>query len=58
VHHGLDRILLSRVLEATGSNLQEATRRLGISRQTLRRRLSELGLHLSRRLEADEGDPS
>jgi DNA-binding NtrC family response regulator len=57
-HRRLDRVLLPRVLGATGGNQLEASRRLGIARQTLRRRLRELGLHLTRRLEADEGDPS
>jgi two-component system nitrogen regulation response regulator GlnG len=57
-HLRLDGVLLPRALEATGGNQQEAARRLGIARETLRRRLRELGLHLSRRLEADEGDPS
>jgi two-component system nitrogen regulation response regulator GlnG len=57
-HHRLDRVLLPRVLEATGGNQQEASRRLGIARETLRRRLRELGIHLTRRFEADEGDPS
>jgi DNA-binding NtrC family response regulator len=42
----------------SSGNQQEAARRLGVARQTLRRRLTELGLHLTRRLEADEGDPS
>jgi two-component system nitrogen regulation response regulator GlnG len=53
-HRRLDRVLLPRALEATGGNQQEAARRLGISRETLRRRLRELGLHRTRRLEADE----
>src|SRR5262245_19022812 len=57
-HRRLDRVLLPRVLEATGGNQQEAARRLGIARETLRRRLRELGIHLTRRFEADEGDPS
>jgi two-component system nitrogen regulation response regulator GlnG len=57
-HRGLDRVLLPRLLDATGGNQYEAARRLGIARATLRRRLRELGLHLSRRFEADEGDPS
>jgi two-component system nitrogen regulation response regulator GlnG len=56
-HHRLDRLLLPRVLEATGGNQYEAARRLGIARETLRRRLRELGLHLTRRFEA-EGDES
>jgi two-component system nitrogen regulation response regulator GlnG len=57
-HRRLDRVLLPRVLEATGGNQLEAARRLGVARETLRRRLRELGLHLTRRLEEgmrDEG---
>ena len=49
-HSRLDRVLLLRALEATGGNQQEAARRLGLARQTLRRRLTELGLHVIRRL--------
>jgi len=55
-HRRLDRVLLPRVLEASGGNQQEAARRLGIARETLRRRLRKLGLHVSRRLEAEEDD--
>jgi len=57
-HRRLDRILLPRALEATAGNQQEAARRLGIARETLRRRLRELGIHLTRRFEADEDEPS
>jgi two-component system nitrogen regulation response regulator GlnG len=57
-HRRLDRVLLPRALGATGGNQQEAARRLGIARETLRRRLRELDIHLTRRFEADEGDPS
>jgi two-component system nitrogen regulation response regulator GlnG len=57
-HRRLDRLFLTRVLEATGGNQQEAARRLGIARETLRRRLRELGLHLTRRLEAEADEPS
>jgi two-component system nitrogen regulation response regulator GlnG len=57
-HRRLDRVLLPRVLEGTGGNQQEAARRLGIARETLRRRLRELGILLTRRFEADEGDRS
>ncbi len=57
-HRRLDRVFLSRILEATGGNQQEAARRLGIARQTLRRRLQELGLHLTRQVEAEEDEPS
>jgi two-component system nitrogen regulation response regulator GlnG len=52
-HRRLDRLLLARVLEATGGNQQEAARRLGIVRETLRRRLRELGLQLTRRFESE-----
>jgi two-component system nitrogen regulation response regulator GlnG len=57
-HRRLDNILLSRALEATAGNQQEAARRLGIARETLRRRLRELGIHLTRRFEAEEDGPS
>jgi DNA-binding NtrC family response regulator len=56
-HRQVDRLLLSRVLEDTGGNQLQAARRLGISRDTLRRRLVELGLHLTRRIEAGEDEP-
>ena len=52
----MDRLLLTRVLEDAGGNQLEAARRLGIGRGTLRRRFIELGLHLNRRLEAEEDD--
>jgi DNA-binding NtrC family response regulator len=55
-HRRLDRLFLPRVLEATGGNQQEAARRLGIARQTLRRRLQELGLHLTRRFEGGDDE--
>jgi two-component system nitrogen regulation response regulator GlnG len=56
-HRQVDRLLLTRVLEDPGGNQLQAARRLGIARDTLRRRLIELGLHLTRRLEAGEDDP-
>jgi two-component system nitrogen regulation response regulator GlnG len=46
--------LLTRVLEETGGNQHQAARRMGIARDTLRRRLLELGLHYTRRLEGEE----
>jgi DNA-binding protein Fis len=55
-HRELDRVLLPRGLEETGGNRLEAARRLGIGRETLRRRLRELDIHLTPRFEADEGD--
>jgi DNA-binding NtrC family response regulator len=57
-HRRLDRLFLTRVLEATGGNQHDAARRLGIARETLRRRLRELGLHPTRRSEAEEDEPS
>jgi two-component system nitrogen regulation response regulator GlnG len=53
-HRQVDRLLLTRVLEHTGGNQLRAARRLGIGRETLSRRLRELGLHISRRLQAEE----
>jgi DNA-binding NtrC family response regulator len=55
-HRQMDRLLLTLVLEEAGGNQLQAARRLGIGRETLRRRLSELGLHRSRRLEAEEDE--
>jgi DNA-binding NtrC family response regulator len=55
-HRQLDRLLLTRVLEYTGGNQLKAARRLGISRDTLRRKLRDMGLHFSRQLEAEEED--
>jgi two-component system nitrogen regulation response regulator GlnG len=52
-HRRVDRLLLARVLEDTGGNQHQAARRLGIARETLRRRLRELGLHLTRQLESE-----
>jgi two-component system nitrogen regulation response regulator GlnG len=56
-HRQFDRLLLTRVLEETGGKQQQAARRLGISRDTLRRRLRELGLQVSRQLGAND-DPA
>src|SRR5262249_13785278 len=55
-HREVDRLLLSRVLEYTGGNQQQAARLLGIARQTLRQKLRELGLHVTHSVEADEDD--
>jgi two-component system nitrogen regulation response regulator GlnG len=57
-HRRLDRLFLTRVLEATGGNQHESARRLGIARETLRRRLRELGLHPTRMSETEEEEPS
>ena len=56
IHRQVDRLLLTHVLEDTGGNQLQAARRLGIGRETLRRRLSELGLRRSRRMEAVEDE--
>jgi two-component system nitrogen regulation response regulator GlnG len=53
-HRQVDRILLARTLEETGGNLFRAAQRLGIGRETLRRRLRESGIHLNRRVETEE----
>jgi len=55
-HRQLDRMLLPRILEETGGNQFQAARRLGIGRETLRRRLREVGIHLNRRIESEEED--
>jgi two-component system nitrogen regulation response regulator GlnG len=57
-HRQVDRLLLPLVLEYTGGNQHQAARLLGIARQTLRLKLRELGLHVTRSVEADEDDPS
>jgi two-component system nitrogen regulation response regulator GlnG len=46
-HQELDRLLLPRVLEYTGGNQHRAAVLLGIARQTLRAKLSELDLHIT-----------
>ena len=56
-HRRVDRRLLTRVLEDAGGSQNQAARRLGIARDTLRRRLIELGLQCARRIESREDDP-
>jgi two-component system nitrogen regulation response regulator GlnG len=55
-HREVDRLLLPRVLEYTGGNQYRAARLLGIARQTLRRKLRELGLRVGHSVAADEDD--
>ena len=55
-HRQVDRILLARTLEETGGNQLRAARWLGIGRETLRRRLREVGIHLNHRVEAEAED--
>ncbi len=56
-HRQLDQLLLPRVLEYTQGNLQQAALLLGIARQTLRQKLRDLGLSVTRTAEAEENDP-
>ncbi|HEX4420679.1 MAG TPA: sigma-54 dependent transcriptional regulator [Kofleriaceae bacterium] len=56
-HREVDRLLMSIALEYTHGNHREASRLLGISRQTMRMRLRSLGLHVAHSVEADEEDP-
>lgn len=43
----IDRLMFTRMLEATGGNLSEASNRLGISRPTLRNRMKQLKIRVS-----------
>jgi len=52
----LDRFLLPLVLRSTGGNQLRAARILGIARRTLRLRLRELGLSVTKSVEEDEDD--
>ena len=56
-HRQVDRLLLPRVLEHTCGNLQQASLLLGIARQTLREKLRDLGLSVTRHAEVEEDDP-
>jgi two-component system nitrogen regulation response regulator GlnG len=56
VHRELDKLLLSRVLEFTHGNQYQAARLLGIARQTLRMKLREVGLQISRSVDSDHHD--
>jgi two-component system nitrogen regulation response regulator GlnG len=56
-HRLVDRLLLPRVLEHTRGNLQQAAFLLGIARQTLRVKLRDLGLSITRTVEGEEDDP-
>jgi two-component system nitrogen regulation response regulator GlnG len=57
-HFELDRMLLPRVLEHTGGSQHQAARLLGIARKTLRLRLRQLGLSMTRPSNADGHDAS
>jgi two-component system nitrogen regulation response regulator GlnG len=55
-HREVDRLLMTLALEYTHGNHREASRLLGISRQTMRMRLRGLGLHVAHSVESDEED--
>jgi two-component system nitrogen regulation response regulator GlnG len=55
-HRQVDRLLLGLVIEHTHGNIQQAARLLGIARQTLRLKLRELGLLVTRSAEVEEDD--
>jgi two-component system nitrogen regulation response regulator GlnG len=55
-HQQLDRFLVPLVLRATDGNQVQAARVLGISRQTLRFKIRELGLTITKSVGEDEGD--
>jgi DNA-binding NtrC family response regulator len=54
----LDRFLLPMVLRSTDGSQVQAARTLGIARRTLRLRLRELGLSVTKSVEGDEDDAS
>jgi len=56
-HREVDRLLMTLALEYTNGNHRDASRMLGISRQTMRMRLRALGLHVAHSVEPDDDDP-
>jgi two-component system, NtrC family, response regulator AtoC len=58
VHQHVDRLLLARVLRLTEGNQLQAVRILGIAPRTLRLKLRELGLSITRSVEGDHDDPA
>jgi DNA-binding NtrC family response regulator len=57
-HGQLDRFLLASVLEYTGGSQHQASRLLGIARQTLRLKLRDLGLRVTQSVETDDENES
>jgi DNA-binding NtrC family response regulator len=55
-HGELDRYLLTQALEHTGGSQHQASRLLGIARQTLRLKLREHGIHITQSVETDESN--
>ena len=58
VHHQVDRLLLTRVLEYTNGNHRHAARLLGVARQTMRVKLRALGLYVTHVVASDDDDES
>ena len=56
VHHEVDRLLLTRVLEYTKGNHRHAARLLGMARQTMRVKMRALGLHVMHVVASDDDD--
>jgi two-component system nitrogen regulation response regulator GlnG len=56
-HAHLDRVLLAQTLRFTHGNQYQAAKLLGIARQTLRNRLREVGLNITRAVEGNDGEP-
>jgi DNA-binding NtrC family response regulator len=56
MHREVDRIFLTQVLEFTQGSQRQASRLLGIARQTLRQKLRELGLHVTHSVETEEDE--
>ena len=55
-HREVDRLLMTLALEYTHGNHRDASRMLGISRQTMRVKLRALGLHVAHSVEADDDE--
>ncbi|HMG53024.1 MAG TPA: sigma-54 dependent transcriptional regulator [Kofleriaceae bacterium] len=55
-HREVDRLLMTLALEYTHGNHRDASRLLGISRQTMRVKLRALGLHIAHSVESDDDD--
>jgi two-component system, NtrC family, response regulator AtoC len=53
-HRNLDRYLLSQVLKSADGNQVQAARVLGIARQTLRSKLRDLNIQVTRSVEMDD----
>ena len=56
-HRQVDRLFLPRILEYTQGNQQEAARLLGIAQETLRYKLRDLRLFVTRSFDAAEDNP-